>query len=72
MKTIAQSFLSVCALVFGLVMGAYLMLYKWAHAAALPHGSSGIADACEDPGSASVPKVNPNKMLFISCGGFLE
>ena len=29
-------------------------------------------DQCSDEATASQPKVNPNKMLFVSCGGFLE
>ncbi|MEY4747759.1 MAG: hypothetical protein RLZZ416_808 [Candidatus Parcubacteria bacterium] len=27
---------------------------------------------CSDPQIAAEAKVNPNKLLFISCGGFLD
>lgn len=71
-STLSRPLVSVCALVFGLVMGAYLMLYEWVQAATLSQGSLSIADTCENPASASAHKENPNKMLFISCGGFLD
>ncbi len=62
----------VLLLVFAGLAALALNLYLYAQAF-LQHVSGGSvarADECL-PGDGA-PKENPNKMLFISCGGFLE
>jgi hypothetical protein len=31
-----------------------------------------INDSCTDPVAISVPLENPNAVLFVSCGGFIQ
>jgi len=60
--------------VVALVLFVPLNLYLFAHAL----WKSGVApkvavaDSCDDRSAQSSPKENPNKMLFIGCGGFLD
>ena len=62
--------LIVAALAFSVLFN----LYFYAHAL----WKSGVApkvavtDSCDDRSARSSLKENPNKMLFIGCGGFLD
>ncbi len=62
------------AFIFALLLNAYLFVHMLWNASIHKLGKTSVAhNECED-GSATEQgkKVNPNKMLFISCGGFLE
>ena len=52
----------IFALVFGIILDVYLFL------------TSVVRGRAALPGTAvsGAKKVNPNKMLFIGCGGFIE
>lgn len=65
---IKRAIIYTAAIAFGLLMSAYL----FAHTAlqSIMAGSKLSAAECTDTDSAAVS--NPNKMLFISCGGFLD
>lgn len=67
--SLKRAMLYSTAVLFGLVVTAYV--YTHALLQNLAHGAKlSAADHCED--SSAAPKANPNKMLFISCGGFLD
>ncbi len=59
------------ASLFSLVLMFYVFVYDLLHAKS--GGSLALSDdQCTDPAQQGVKKENPNKLLFISCGGFLE
>ena len=60
-------FLFVAALAFGLILSAYLFTHELV-TTTLAHFAK--ADQCDDATQGEA--VNPNKMLFISCGGFID
>jgi hypothetical protein len=71
--TVRRSLLIVLAALFALALNLYLAAQQLWHHAAKADGRFAAADRCEPDASAlQGPKVNPNKMLFISCGGFLD
>ena len=57
------------AFAFALVLSAYLYGQSLWHAF-LHKTSLAKADQCDDLDQGAI--VNPNKMLFISCGGFID
>ena len=66
-----RSFLLVLAAIFGVGLNSYLIVYAfcgdtWTHYFKSMIGNESKTDAEQSA------KTNPNKMLFISCGGFLE
>lgn len=62
--------LAVLAVIFAIVLNVYVLV----HALFTKRADSGVklaANNCSDPTGTEL-KVNPNKMFFISCGGFFE
>jgi hypothetical protein len=59
------------AVLFGLILSVYLFVHELVVHVVYAARSSALGQACTDP-SIQAPKDNPNKVLFISCGGFLE
>jgi hypothetical protein len=71
--TMKRSLLIALAALFALAFNLYLAAQQFWHHTAKADGRLAAADRCEPGDSVSqVHKVNPNKMLFISCGGFLD
>jgi|GEM_PF-2272963 len=70
---IARPLLLLAAFFFALGLQAYLWYQTLTHKS-LANPKLSKADTCEDPeaNAALVQKENPNKLLFISCGGFEE
>jgi hypothetical protein len=65
--------LVVAAFVFALLLSAYLYMHSLWSASMQRWGKVSVSDECEDgTGAQQTSKINPNKMLFISCGGFLD
>jgi hypothetical protein len=64
-EAIKRSLLIGIAALSTLITSVYIYVQ---HFVAGPRSLS-VADECINP---AVPAENPNKMLFISCGGFLE
>ena len=61
--------LIVVALAFSVLLNLYLFAHAlWKSAAP----KLAVGDSCDEKSVSSSPKENPNKMLFISCGGFIE
>lgn len=62
--------LIVAAVLFVMALYAYLYIRQFF----TPKYSSRaiVSDACPDPSAAQATKQNPNKMLFVSCGGFID
>jgi len=72
--SVRRSILIVAAFVFAALLSVYLFVQElWNHAVRDP-GRLAAADRCEPDasGAEQTQRVNPNKMLFISCGGFLD
>lgn len=72
--TIQRSILIITAFVFAAFLNAYLFVQSvWGHVTKHP-GQLAMGDACESDSATGqhTQRVNPNKMLFISCGGFLD
>ncbi len=69
-KNLARSVLLVLVTVFGLALSLYMYAQDFFHAKS--DGRLSVADQCENPALENAGKENPNKMLFISCGGFFE
>jgi hypothetical protein len=71
--TMKRSLLIALAALFALAFNLYLAAQQFWNHATKADGRLAAADKCE-PGDSALqgPKVNPNKMLFISCGGFLD
>jgi len=69
----ARYVLVVAAFVFVLGLQAYLRI-KTIVAKQSSGAKLSASDTCEAPATseATAPKENPNKYLFISCGGFEE
>ena len=63
--------LVLLAIVLAAVLNAYLF-FQAAVQKISASGKVSIENECTDPSGVSLKKENPNKMLFISCGGFLE
>ena len=59
------------AVIFGLISSAYLFIHELVERTTYPAHPSKIGLDCPDP-SLQAPQQNPNKILFISCGGFLD
>jgi len=69
-RPVSRLFLFVVASVFALGLQAYLLVQSMLHKT--PSSTNfAKADECEDP-AAMTSQENPNKLLFISCGGFEE
>ena len=70
--SIRASLLFVIAIGFSLALNVYLrahaLLNKDVSGTRLTTGN----ECTDDPHAYETQKTNPNKMLFISCGGFLE
>ncbi len=58
------------ALAFSILLNLYLFPNALWKSAVAPKLAAG--DSCDEGSVPSSPKVNPNKMLFISCGGFID
>jgi hypothetical protein len=63
--------LPVCAVILGCVLAAYIVLHSIVAGGEYYGSALSIANECT-PGNSSAAKMNPNKMLFVSCGGFLQ
>jgi len=68
---LSKTALIALASLFSLALMVYVFVYD------LIHAKSGgvlsrVDDQCNDPAQQGAQKENPSKMLFISCGGFLE
>ncbi len=57
-------------MVFGLVLNLHMYVQGFL-STHFSHKSSLASEECTNDQS-SAPTTNPNKLLFISCGGFLE
>ena len=69
--TIRKAALVGVAFMFAGLLYAYVYVQQFFTRNDAPKLASG--DECApDTSLQQVPKQNPNKMLFISCGGFLE
>lgn len=66
----SRTLLFVPALLFGFILSAYLSFHEWWDGGALKKAKL-AGGQCEDE-SVHAPKANPNKMLFINCGGYME
>jgi hypothetical protein len=63
----------VVAALFSLLLNAYLFLQTLMVEGDSKAQKLSMGDECKNaPDSQVSAKTNPNKMLFISCGGFLE
>jgi len=51
-----------------------LNLYLFAHTLlkSVIASKFAVADSCDEKSAPSSPKENPNRMLFVGCGGFLD
>jgi len=66
-----RGLLVIAAFIFSLVLAAYLFTYGlWK--SVFHSGKLSLTNECTDPTAESGARVNPNKMLFISCGGFID
>jgi hypothetical protein len=71
--TMKRPLLIVLATLFALAFNLYLAAQQFWHYATKADGRLAAADRCEPGDSATQgQRANPNKMLFISCGGFLD
>lgn len=69
---IRHGVLVVAASAFMVVLSVYLYVQQlFAHSSASPKFASG-GECVDDNAVQQGQRVNPNKMLFISCGGFLD
>ena len=69
--SIKRSFLIILAAIFALLFNAYMFFHGLLH----KDGSRialGYSDKYDGETASQSAKNNPNKMLFVSCGGFLE
>lgn len=66
--------LIVASLAFAALLNAYLFAHAFWSNLTKSSGSLSVASECapDASGVQQSHKVNPNKMLFISCGGFLD
>ncbi len=69
MKKLRTSFLVVGAFIAALVLNVAVYVHGLFNSAPQSLKLS-LGEECTDDSQA--PTTNPNKMLFISCGGFLE
>lgn len=58
------------AFVFAIFLNVYLYLHSVLRATFAGRTNT-VSNACEDTQDPA-EKVNPNKLLFISCGGFFD
>ncbi len=65
--SVRRAVLAILGAMLVLFAAAYLYMQAFWHG--VPGNKVSVDDQCKDPGAQ---KENPNKMLFISCGGFLE
>jgi hypothetical protein len=63
--------LSVLAVILGCLLAAYIVLHSAVMGAEHYGSPLSIGNECS-PGNSSAQRTNPNKMLFVSCGGFLQ
>ncbi len=70
LQHLRTSALVVAAALFGLILNGYLMLQNFL-AGHFQAGKAKLAVSCPDP-AIPVVQENPNKILFISCGGFID
>jgi hypothetical protein len=64
---------SMVIVALGAVFALGLVVYAYVHQYFTSKGATiAQADSCDLPEGQVSAKQNPNKMLFISCGGFLE
>lgn len=71
--SIRRSALFVIAFAFALLLNAYFFMHMVWNRALFQQGKISKGDQCgDDVIGQTAPRTNPNKMLFISCGGFLE
>lgn len=57
----------------GVVFGVCVFLYSFLHNLIVQKNSTlALGDMCVPPENAKKTDTNPNRDLFISCGGFLE
>ena len=70
MATLKKASLVVLALIFSAVLVALLFAQDLIHKTRTQMSKLSLAQCEED--YKAVSKENPNKMLFVSCGGFLD
>lgn len=63
----------VLAALFALALNAYV-LFNEVMQKAHSNGKLSLTNTneCDDPSQNNAPAENPNKLLFVSCGGFEE
>ena len=67
---ISRALMMVAATAFALGLNVYLVMH-----ALMSKGSAGqklASEECVNPDTAAPSQTNPNKLLFISCGGFID
>lgn len=65
-----RAFLVPAAIMFAMLLSAYIFSRDVVRS--LVGGGKLSAAECTDAAAAQTTSQNPNKMLFISCGGFLD
>jgi hypothetical protein len=63
--------LPVFAVILGCLLAAYIVLHNIVVGGEHYGSPLSLSNECA-PANSTSAKTNPNKMLFVSCGGFLQ